>query len=113
MLGYDSTITGVEDNPRPEALPTDFKLFQNYPNPFNPETVIRYHLPTASQVELAIYNILGQKVRILVSRTLEPGAHKISWNGRNDARVAVASGVYIYRLQADRYVKSRKMLLLR
>lgn len=113
VLGYDSTITGVRDNPRPEASPTDFELFQNYPNPFNPETVIRYHLPSASQVELAIYNILGQKVRTLVNSTLKPGAHKISWNGRNDAGVAVASGVYIYRLQADGYVKSRKMLLLR
>lgn len=103
--------TGVEN---PETrLPTIFALAQNYPNPFNPETTIKYQLPRAAQVKLEIHNVLGQKVIVLVDRQQPAGYYSIVWNGKNDSRKPMASGIYLYRLQADDFVDVKKLMLLR
>ncbi len=83
-------------------------LEQNYPNPFNATTTLRYAVPSAGFVRLAVYNILGQKVATLVSEAQQAGYHTVSWNGIN-----AASGVYIYRLEANRQILTQKMLLLK
>lgn len=94
-------------------IPSSIYLDQNYPNPFNPTTTIRFGIVSRSPVELYIFNILGQKVRTLVSTVKEQGNHVVQWDARNDFGRTVASGVYFYRLQVKDFVQTRKMLLLR
>lgn len=89
-------------------VPETYSLSQNYPNPFNPQTEISFGLPTASQVKLEIFNTLGQKVATLVNGHLEAGNHSYVWDGGD-----VASGVYLYRFQADDYSATRKMVLMK
>lgn len=96
-----------------EGLPKKFALSQNYPNPFNPNTVIRYSLPVNSKTNLEIYDILGRKVRTLVNEGQNAGYYRIVWDGRNGYGQAVASGIYIYRIQAGDFVKVRKMMLVK
>ena len=93
--------------------PTEFGLRQNYPNPFNPATVIEYALPKTSEVNIEIYNVLGQKVRHLVDELQEPGYKKIYWDGKDDQGNELSSGVYFYRIQAGDFVETRKMTLLK
>ena len=93
--------------------PKEFSLRQNYPNPFNPTTVIEYALPKASEVKIQIYNILGQKVRILVEEHQEPGYKTIHWDGKDDHGNEVGSGVYFCRIVAGDFVKCKKMALLK
>jgi subtilisin family serine protease/sugar lactone lactonase YvrE len=101
-----------------EKIPTEYALEPNYPNPFNPATKIRYQLPEASVVSLYVFNALGQKVRTLVpDQPQAAGFKKIEWDGRDDAGVPTASGVYFYMLRAKspsrEFSKTRKMLLVR
>ena len=97
-----------------KSLPTVFSLSLNYPNPFNPSTSIDYALPQASEVNLKIYNVLGQLVRSLVREKKQGvGSHTVQWDGRDDLGIRVASGVYIYRIEAEDFVRSRKMLMLK
>ena len=110
-LDLDGQPTGVENSP---SIPIGFRLEQNYPNPFNPETVIRFTLPASQEVELAIYNLTGQKVAILVQGTWDAGTHIVHWDGRDERGHVLASGVYLYRLRAaQQAVEIRKLLLLR
>ena len=97
------------------GLPTAFKLYANVPNPFNPETVIRYELAgrEAMEVRLAVYNVAGQLVRILVDEQQRPGRYTARWDGRNDHGAEVGSGIYLYRLEAGAQVQVRRMTLLR
>ncbi len=86
-----------------------FELFQNYPNPFNPVTTISYRLPTASRVQLVIFNVLGQKVATLVNQKQAAGVYRITFNA-----ASLASGIYFCRLQMDGHsAQTRKMVLLR
>lgn len=94
-------------------VPLAFGLSPNYPNPFNPSTTIRYQLGGQSAVRLEIVSLLGRRVRTLVDATQEAGSYSARWDGLNDAGRAVASGVYLYRLHADGFVATRKMLLIR
>ena len=103
-------ITGIGDT---EVLPTTYAVSQNYPNPFNPTTTISYQLPKASDVNLVIYNVLGQQVRTLVKGRMEAGSFDAVWDGRNNAGVKVSSGVYIYRFEAGDFTRVRKMMLLK
>ncbi len=90
-------------------IPLTFELKQNYPNPFNPITTIEYQLPKASLVDLSIYNLLGQKVAILVFQKQPAGSYRVEWNAGD-----FASGVYLYRLQTDAgFVQSRKLVVLK
>lgn len=93
------------------ALPETYGLSQNYPNPFNPTTNIEYQLPKPGRVQLTIYNTLGQKVIRLVNDFREAGRHTVLWNGRDQHGTPVPSGVYHYRLEADDFVATKKMVL--
>lgn len=104
--------TGVDDEPA-STLPTDFALRQNFPNPFNPSTVLEYSLPSRSEVELAVYNLLGRKVRTLVSGTQSAGVHRVTWDGRDNGGNDVATGVYLYRISCEDFEDARKMVLIR
>ncbi len=109
-----TTVFSFASNSRSgELVPTDFTLSQNYPNPFNPTTTIRFGLPNAAQVELAIYNIVGQKVKLLVRDYHQAGHHEAEWQGTDDEGRPVASGVYFYRLTSEGVNETRKMLLLK
>ncbi len=94
-------------------LPTSFTLNQNYPNPFNPETAIDYVVGTSGHVELAIYNILGDKIKTLVSGYQVAGSYTIKWQADTDGGTSVASGVYFYKLTAGDYTDTKKMTLLK
>jgi hypothetical protein len=83
-------------------------LLQNYPNPFNPSTTISYGLPQRSQVTLSVFNTLGQQVAQLVNGDMEAGYHEVKFDGGK-----LASGVYLYRMQAGRYVETKMLLLVR
>nr|HQV33573.1 T9SS type A sorting domain-containing protein [Calditrichia bacterium] len=98
---------------KPTQAARAFNLSQNYPNPFNGETEIRYNLPKAGPVELAIYDLLGRRVVELVDREQIGGPHRVVWNGQDAAGRPVASGVYFYRLRQGNEVRTRKLLLLR
>lgn len=97
------------------TVPVVFALDQNYPNPFNPATKIRYHLPSASQVALLIYDLLGREVARLIEEVEAAGMHEVEWNAQKEA-----SGVYFYRLKAVAQdgrggvqVETRKMICIR
>lgn len=107
------TGTDVDDENEPSGLPQTFSLSQNYPNPFNPETVIRYSLPKQSDVKIAIYNILGQTVKVLVDEPKPAGNYETVWNGTDSGNRKVASGIYFYRIQADKFSDAKKMVLLK
>jgi glucose/arabinose dehydrogenase len=93
--------------------PSTFALAQSYPNPFNSETVIEFVVPTADHVRLRIYNLSGQVVTDLVDEALVAGTHQTRWDAHNDAGQPVASGVYLYRLQAGELETSHKLVLVR
>ena len=94
-----------------DSVPQDYALSQNYPNPFNPRTHLKYELPTASQVKITVFNLNGQRVRILFDGKKNAGRYVASWNGSNTAGRRVASGVYFVRMKAERFVTVRKMIL--
>ena len=96
-----------------DGLPSEFALEQNYPNPFNSGTLIRFSLPRGEGVDLSIYNLSGQKVDALVDGRREAGVYEVSWDGRDGSGRALASGVYLYRLQLGEQVETRKLILLR
>jgi hypothetical protein len=94
--------------------PLAFRLHPNTPNPFSKRTLIRYDLPQSAEVELAIYDLAGRKVRTLLSAAVRsPGPHETSWDGRDDAGNAVASGVYFAKLEAGADVERRRLVLLK
>lgn len=101
---------GTEAN---SQMPEGFHLLQNYPNPFNPETEIAYCLPQDSPVKLTIYNILGQEVKVLVDEYQTAGTRRVIWDGCDDTGSNVASGIYLYRLEAGKTVQTKKMSLLK
>jgi len=93
--------------------PKPLTLYQNYPNPFNPSTVIRFFLPKETPVSLVIYDATGARVRVLCEGSRPAGYHSISWDGLNESGGGVSTGVYFYRLLADKTVMTKKMVLLR
>jgi hypothetical protein len=102
-------VTGVGGS----SMPTRFALEQNYPNPFNPMTQIRYSLPKGSSVELTVFNASGERVRTLVDGYEGAGFKTVTWDGTNDAGKSVTSGVYMYRLNADNFEDTQKMVLVK
>lgn len=95
------------------VIPSKFLLDQNYPNPFNPATTIRYSLPQQSNVNLSIYNILGQRVATLVHEVKDAGTHSVVWHGKSDAGFSVASGIYFYHITAGSFSAVKKMMLVK
>lgn len=103
---------GVDAN-NPNLKPVSFVLEQNYPNPFNPTTTIDYAIPRSSDVKLKIYNMMGQEVRTLVSEKQSAGFHSIQWDGTNNSGNLVATGLYLYRIEAGDFMKIKKMMLIK
>lgn len=95
------------------SLPTEFALSQNVPNPFNPSTQIHFALPKDAQVNLSVYNVLGQHVTTLVDDFMRAGRQTILWDGADASGTTVASGVYFYKLRAGDFSDTKKMLLLK
>ena len=95
------------------GVPDKFELSQNYPNPFNPTTSIRFSLPKVAKVQLEIYNIMGQRVRALIDDSRKAGYHVVLWDGMNDTGNRVGSGIYYYRIIAEDFVLTKKMILLK
>ncbi|MFQ5585064.1 MAG: T9SS type A sorting domain-containing protein, partial [Calditrichia bacterium] len=94
-------------------IPLKFALHQNYPNPFNSYTTIKYDLPIKTNVKILIYDILGRKVKTLIDKTEDAGYKTIVWDGRSDAGITVASGLYFYRIEMKGFIKTRKLLLVK
>jgi hypothetical protein len=127
-LGYKEVLTGFEINQyhnlnEPDYTSVEFKkenntiaknfrLEQNYPNPFNPDTRINYHLSEATHVFLSVYDMKGRLVTNLINNKQTSGQHSAVWNGRDSKNSIVSSGVYLYRLKADKYIESRKMIFI-
>ncbi len=108
---YSSTIEVLLQSPK------RFVLIQNYPNPFNPETVISYQIPDLNgesvEVELVIFNLLGDEVRTLVRKNQAAGYYNIIWDGRDNSGMTVSAGTYVYQIKAGKFIQSKKMTLLR
>ncbi|MCX6835054.1 MAG: M6 family metalloprotease domain-containing protein [candidate division Zixibacteria bacterium] len=107
--------TGIDDEPGGSMLPDKFALEQNYPNPFNPSTTILYNIAPGDPVptNLAIFNVLGQKVATLVDQVQGPGTYTVTWAGGDDTGAKVASGVYFYRLVHGEQAEVKKVVLLK
>ncbi len=109
MYNYPTDTTFTTDiADQPGELPRRVALDQNYPNPFNPTTTISYKLPQATQVTLSVYDMLGRKVRTLVDTRKSAGAHTVQFEANG-----MASGMYLYRLEAEGVSKTRKMMLMK
>ena len=104
------TVTAVTEE---GVAPARFHLGLSDPNPFNGTTLIRYETPRDTHVRMAVYNVLGQRVRLLVDESMTSGQHTARWDGTNDAGRQLASGVYLYRLESLGRAANRKVLLLR
>ena len=114
---YTYTVTdanGASASLALQVLPAAFSLAANFPNPFNPATTIQYALPTAADVELTVYNVVGQVVRTLVAEHQGAGRYTVEWNATDDRGHSVSAGLYLYRLQAGgEFAEVKKMLLLK
>jgi hypothetical protein len=104
--------TDVSDIGAPEA-PREYALNRNYPNPFNPQTHVEFTLPRKSFVNVAVFDILGRRIRVLVNEEMTAGLKRVTWDGRDENGQEVSSGVYLCRMNAGGFSDARKMLLLR
>lgn len=99
--------------PAEAAIPSAVSLAPGYPNPFRQQTAIRFGLPRASEVELSVYNVAGQRVRLLCDEPLEAGFHTMRWDGRNDQGLTAGSGIYVIRLKAGDTTHTQRLVLVR
>jgi hypothetical protein len=106
-IDFRFSITGAQPGTGGSVMPATYSLEQNYPNPFNPVTRIRYHLPSQALVKLAVYDILGRQVSVLVHEQKHAGQYEVLFDASR-----LASGVYFYRLSAGGYVETKKLMLL-
>lgn len=109
-LGFVNDETGVKNG---KKIPDKFILEGNYPNPFNPSTTIKFNLPQRERVNVAVYNLLGQKIINLINDDFQAGENSVAWNGKDSAGNEVSSGVYIYNIIAAGKQYSGKMVLLK
>ncbi len=107
QIDNDGTFS-YSDEVEVELLPDKFELYQNYPNPFNPSTNIKFSIPYKSILRLDIFNIIGEHVATLLEKEMEAGFHSIPFNAAN-----LPSGTYIYRIQAEGFSQTKKMLLIK
>ncbi len=107
---YNPDATGfiTEVNDEPDVIPTVYNLFQNYPNPFNPSTIISFSIPASSFVTIRIFDVLGSEVANLVNEEKSAGNYEITFDSSG-----LSSGVYLYKIQAGKFVETKKMILLR
>jgi hypothetical protein len=100
--------TGIKSGNNSSSIITGYQLNQNYPNPFNPSTTIKYSIPIAGLVTLTVFNILGEQVKTLINQEMPAGNYTVQFNASS-----LASGIYLYRIQAGSFVQTKKMILLR
>ena len=98
---------------RVELIPESFTLYQNYPNPFNPSTTIKYNLNDNSYVNVAIYNVAGELVKTLFNGPQNKGKNSLIWNAKNNKNESVPGGLYIYSVNTENNIYSKKMMLLK
>ena len=96
-----------------QLIPAQYALHQNYPNPFNPITSLRYDLPENSMVTITIYDMLGREVRTIMNEVQDAGYKSIIWNATNDYGQTVSAGIYLYQIKTERFVQTKKMILLK
>jgi len=109
ILGYfDGSVVVDVRNEHGLQLPKSVALDQNYPNPFNPITEISYDIPKSFEVNLRVFNILGQEIATLVNRQQEAGSHTVRWDA-----TAEPSGIYFYRLKAGDFLETKKMVVVK
>ncbi len=113
ILAQPRQIRTVVESSLNRRFPASFALVSNYPNPFVERTTIAYALPMASKVSLEIYNMLGQKIKTLVDTKQHAGYYSASWDGKDASNRDVPNGMYFYRIIADSFVQTRKMLIIR
>ena len=109
--GEEITISNAQINKlmvTGEIIPDVYVLEQNYPNPFNPSTKIKFSISKESNVNLSIYNVLGELISSLVNEQMKPGYYEYDFNASN-----LATGVYLYRIKAGNFVETKKMILMK
>ena len=104
------TTTAVDELP---GIAGGYMLEGNYPNPFNPSTTIRFTLPESGAVRLAVYNSIGQRVRVLTEQSMDAGVYSVTWNGRDEAGQLVDSGTYLYHMTVNDFSSTRRMVMLK
>lgn len=90
-----------------------FKLLSNHPNPFNPTTTISYEIAQAGDVEIVIFDVMGKRIKTLISETQVAGSYQIQWTGESEQGVKVAGGMYFYQLSFNGDARTKKMLLIK
>ena len=118
VMAYELYLIDFDlESQRPTAVastnPKDFTIIGNFPNPFNPSTTIQFSLPETGLVNLSVYNIMGQKVRLLVSDILNPGIHSVVWDGHDYNNNPVSAGIYFTRIEMNNYTVCSRMMLLK
>lgn len=113
QIDFNGTFTYSDEVEVEIGLPINFTLEQNYPNPFNPSTVIKFSIPVESMVKLSIFNALGEEIIVLIDDIIPAGYHRSEWNGLNRAGNKASSGIYIYRLETEKFTGVKKMMLIK
>jgi len=108
QIDFNGTFSYSDEINVEVALPLEYALEQNYPNPFNPSTMIKYSIPEDGFVKLAVYNMLGEEVAMIVSSLQKAGRYEITFNASG-----LSSGVYVYRIEAANYTASKKLMLMK
>ncbi len=107
---YDKSTSDIENE---ISAPLEWNLSSSYPNPFNAGTSLEYTVPKSAIVDIAVYNVLGQKIRTLAHEWVQPGVHRVHWDGHTDAHDEAGSGMYLIKMQTDAFSRVTKVLLLR
>ena len=94
-------------------IPNRYALGQNYPNPFNPSTTIQFELPEESYTQIAIYDLLGRELIQLVNEIYTAGYHEVIWNGKDSFDRTIPSGMYLYRMETNGFIRTRKLVFLK
>ncbi|MCF7792560.1 MAG: PKD domain-containing protein [Candidatus Cloacimonetes bacterium] len=116
FLSQGTTQSSIEFLPTSggaNLVPVTTEMFQNYPNPFNPETTISFGINDAAHVTLEVYNIKGEKVTTLIDGNLEADYYNVVWDGTDSNNKRVSTGVYFYKMKADKFVQTKKMILMK
>ena len=108
QIDFDGSVSYSDEIEVDVTGPKEFTLYQNYPNPFNPSTTIKFALPVDSKVKINVYNTVGELIETLVDKEMESGYHEVNFDASR-----YSSGVYLYHLQSEQYISTKKMLLLK
>jgi len=111
IFEFPFTTSAIRENS--SYIPNEFIVKQNYPNPFNPSTTIEFSIPKLADVELNIYNVLGQRIRTTRMNNKQAGNYRVIWNGTNDLGAKVSTGIYFYKIDAGKYSNIKKMVFLK